>query len=398
MLIPSECLALFSAIVERRPILLPAAERMAEFNRLVTAFVIADRIETFHLGPPVQPGNLHIHQTPWVLPLLAPEADFKVKLTDRGDLVFSRKPIGADWGAYSHFRGIDFLSAAPHVFFSGAIPPRLHSPAMETLLADVPAVVRPLVNLYAATRLSVLDVPLRVEFAVPALRGMQASVNFAPPASPETASILADHPVLAGKNDDLIQVLGYRRPATAECLRLLEDQFGAVVKELYAAGNFELTVPPVAGVLLSRLPDRCNDVGTVMRELLELRDQWEGYRRTFARVEAVLRSQDSSLADVRNARATVNADAVRFGREFGTGAAHSVRARVAFDGVLAVVRLASVERFAMSVVLAALQPIIPRIGDYAASSRTSIAFKTAKEVIAMPGYRALATRKLGIDE
>lgn len=377
---------------------LPVAERLAEFSSTVTAFVIADRIESFHLGPPVQPGALRVEQTPWLLPLIDPKANFRVRLTPRGDLEFAGKPSAPDWGAYSHFRGIDFLSAASHVFFSSTIPPRLHSPQIEAILADVPTPIRPLVNLYAATRLSVLDVPARVEFAVPVLRGVQVSMNFAPPASPETASILADHPVLAAKNDKLIQVLGYGRPATIECLRLLEERFGAVVKALHTAGDFDLVVPPVAAVLLDRLPDGCKDVGTVIRELLELRDQWEGYRRKFAKVEDVLQSPDSRLADVRNARAAVNADAERFGREFGPDTTQSARARVAFDGILAVIRLASVENIAAAAVLAALQPIIPRAGEFAARSRTSIAFKAAKESFHIPGYRALASRKLGLDD
>lgn len=398
LLMPSECLALFSTIVERRPVALPAAERLNEFNRFVTAFVIADRIETFHIGPPIQPWALHVVQTPWLLPLLSPETNFRVHLSARGNLEFSHGPLGPDWGAYSHFRGIDFISAAPHAFFSSTIPPRLHSPPIEAVLENVPAAVRPLVNLYAATRLSVLDVPVRVQHAHPDLQGIQVSVNFAQPAALGTARILADHPVLAQKNDALLRVLGYKRPAAAECLRLLEERFGTGVKALHEARDFDVVIPPVTAVLLNRLPDGCKDVGTVVSELMELRDEWQRYRTKFAKVEAVMQDPESSLADLRNARAALNADAERFARECAIEVVQSARARVAFDGILAVVRLASIERLATTAVLGALQSIIPRVGDFAARSQTSIAFKAAKEAFQMPGYGTLASRKLGLDD
>ncbi|MCW5753781.1 MAG: hypothetical protein KIT24_03620 [Phycisphaeraceae bacterium] len=398
-LIPTEVLALFAATIERHPVNLPPEEQLSEFASLVSTFVTSDLINYFHSGRPSNLSDLRLEHTPFAMPMLAPESNFRTQTDSNGNLYTSADHRPIERGLYGHFAGFPFIRLAEHAVFAGACAARVYTPPISTVIEAVPGLLRPLVNLYATTTLSVMDAPVRLQYVHPALKGhlVDVSVNFGDSARHDVARLVAEHKLLREKNSDLLRLVGYRRPAASECLNQLESAFGSVIQNLVKQARLQIAIPPIAAVLLHRLPDNCTNVGHVIRELLELRDQWSGFRSRFNRIESIVRDPKSSLRDLQLATVEIEADAKRFENEFGTSAGReSVDIAFGFDTIIAITRLCSLAALSNEAVVSVLKPAIPKIEEFAARARTSIAFRMAREAMRLSDYRTLAHQKLGI--
>ncbi len=186
-------------------------------------------------------------------------------------------------------------------------------------------------------------------------------------------------------------------PLILQAIERLNNSFGEEISKIDNFNFSNVVIPPVAAVLLNRLPDDCQDPYTVIREIFELREEMTLVRRRFSDLEEIAYDPSASLKEIMDIKKAVETDSERFHKTVSDFMPNSGRIRWYIDKLSLVCNLLMHQGIPLDELVHFLLDIIPTIERRVKVQAPSRMLWLALDAHKMRGYQNLAKRKLGMN-
>ena len=186
-------------------------------------------------------------------------------------------------------------------------------------------------------------------------------------------------------------------PLIIQAIDRLNHSFKDELKVATMPNITPVVIPPVVAVLLERLPDNCVDPYTVLREILDLRDELLPVRRRFSELEDIVYDDSAPIKDLREVQRAIEIDSESFQRSVSTLASDSAVFRWFVDNLSFLCNALVHQGIALEDLVNLLADIIPTIERRVRVRTPSRLLWMARDAHRMKGYKTLAKRKLGME-